>query len=68
MILKVFKKNNLDVRAIINDNKLKIKSLNLNDDDKIKSVIFNKLKINKNYIEVINYTKNEKKTNFKNLI
>lgn len=67
-IESVLKKKNINAKAIINDNKIKIKSLYLKDHDKIKSVIFNKFKINKNYIEIINYTKKEEKLNFKNLI
>ena len=67
-IENTLKKNNLNVKAIINDNKIKIKSSNLDEHDKIKSIIFHKFKINKNYIEVINNINLEKKPNFKNLI
>lgn len=67
-IEKILKRSNLKVKAIINDNKIKIQSSNLNEQDKIKSIIFHKFKINKNYIEVINTINLEKKLNFKNLI
>jgi long-subunit acyl-CoA synthetase (AMP-forming) len=67
-IENTLKKNDLNAEAIINDNKIKIKSSNLNEHDKIKSIIFHKFKINKNYIEVINNINLEKKRNFKNLI
>lgn len=67
-IEKILKRSNLKVKAIINDNKIKIESSNLNEQDKIKSIIFHKFKINKNYIEIINTINLEKKLNFKNLI
>ena len=49
-----FSKNINDIfnlkKSLINDNKIKIQSSNLNEQDKIKSIIFHKFKRKVNYL------------------
>lgn len=60
-------KKKMEVKALIDDKKLKIECLKGNDNEKIKELIFKKYKINKNFIEIIEKSNFSKNTNYKNL-
>ena len=64
-IEKFLKKRKLDTKIIINDDKISVVCKNDNDHKKIKDQIFEKFKINKNFIEVLNNISKKKIGNFK---
>ncbi len=64
-IEKFLKKRKLDTKIIINDDKISVVSKNNSDHKKIKDQIFDKFKINRNFIEVLNNINEKKITNFK---
>ena len=64
-IEKFLKKRKLDTKIVINDDKISVVSKNNSDHKKIKDQIFDKFKINKNFIEVSNNINEKKITNFK---
>ena len=64
-IEKFLKKRKLDTKIIINDDKISVVSKNSSDHKKIKNQIFDKFKINRNFIEVSNNINEKKITNFK---
>ena len=66
-IEKTLKKNSINVKAIIDDEKIKIHCIKKNIENKIKDLIFKEYKINRNYIEVKNEQDFRKNINFKNL-
>tara|TARA_B100001250_G_C19344401_1_gene590474 strand:- start:94 stop:618 length:525 start_codon:yes stop_codon:yes gene_type:complete len=67
-IEKTLKKNNLNIKIITDDNKIKILTSNILNAEKIKNLITKNFKINKNFIEVIDSKEEKKNTNFKNSI
>ena len=67
-IEKTLKKNNLNIKIITDDNKIKLLTSNILNAEKIKNLIKKNFKINKNFIEVIDSKDEQKNTNFKNSI
>ena len=64
-IEKFLKKSKLDTKIIINDEKISVICKNNTDHKKIKDQIFDKFKINKNFIEILNNIGEKKVRNFK---
>ena len=62
---RFLKKRKIKTKIIINDDKISVVSKNNNDHKKIKDQIFDKFKINKNFIEVSNNINEKKIKNFK---
>ena len=64
-IEKTLNQKNYNVKALVDEKKIKIQSYKACHPDKIKEIIFKKYKINKNFIEIVNKPSLKDGFNFK---